>query len=190
MGTRADFYIGRGKDTEWIGSICSDGYPGPPPGLTGWAYKARFFDCMTDEQFRRAVEWIDSQVDHCYRPGRDDWPWIWIDSRNTDWIYAFDGGQVWITSFAHRWRTYGELIRFRDECQPIRDRIEFNYKHGDMERVGMLEEILDDLKIEFWKMDGPKHELPDMSAIAPHSFRTWDELHEHQRQQREEYEKA
>ena len=27
MGTRADFYIGRGATAEWIGSIAWDGYP-------------------------------------------------------------------------------------------------------------------------------------------------------------------
>lgn len=27
MGTRADFYVGRGKDAEWIGSVAFDGYP-------------------------------------------------------------------------------------------------------------------------------------------------------------------
>jgi hypothetical protein len=27
MGTRADFYIGCGRDSEWIGSIAWDGYP-------------------------------------------------------------------------------------------------------------------------------------------------------------------
>ena len=28
MGTRADFYIGRGAEAEWLGSIAWDGYPG------------------------------------------------------------------------------------------------------------------------------------------------------------------
>ncbi len=27
MGTRADFYIGRGPTAEWIGSLPLDGYP-------------------------------------------------------------------------------------------------------------------------------------------------------------------
>ena len=27
MGTRADLYIGRGTDAEWIGSVAWDGYP-------------------------------------------------------------------------------------------------------------------------------------------------------------------
>ena len=26
MGTRADFYIGSGKDAEWLGSVAFDGY--------------------------------------------------------------------------------------------------------------------------------------------------------------------
>jgi hypothetical protein len=32
MGTRADFYVGRGADMEWLGSIAWDGYP---PGIRG-----------------------------------------------------------------------------------------------------------------------------------------------------------
>ncbi len=27
MGTRADFYIGRGEKAEWLGSVAWDGYP-------------------------------------------------------------------------------------------------------------------------------------------------------------------
>ena len=27
MGTRADFYIGKGTDAEWLGSIAWNGYP-------------------------------------------------------------------------------------------------------------------------------------------------------------------
>ena len=27
MGTRADFYVGRGENAEWLGSIAWDGYP-------------------------------------------------------------------------------------------------------------------------------------------------------------------
>ena len=27
MGTRADFYVGKGKDSEWLGSIAWDWYP-------------------------------------------------------------------------------------------------------------------------------------------------------------------
>lgn len=35
MGTRADFYVGRGTEAEWIGSIALDGYPDgiPDDGL-------------------------------------------------------------------------------------------------------------------------------------------------------------
>jgi hypothetical protein len=28
MGTRADFYVGRGETAEWLGSIAWDGNPG------------------------------------------------------------------------------------------------------------------------------------------------------------------
>jgi hypothetical protein len=36
MGTRADFYIGRGESAEWVGSVAWDGQPSgmPEPLLT------------------------------------------------------------------------------------------------------------------------------------------------------------
>jgi hypothetical protein len=48
MGTRADFYVGKGKKSEWIGSIAWDGYP---QGISGYVLKAK-----SDEIYRRAVK--------------------------------------------------------------------------------------------------------------------------------------
>lgn len=94
MGTRADFYIGRGENAEWIGSIGLDGYPeGIDKPVLG---------ATTDQEFRAAI--LE------FFTGRDDvsipehgWPWPWEDSRTTDYTYALDGGKVWASCFGTEW---------------------------------------------------------------------------------------
>lgn len=92
MGTRADFYSGRGKDAEWLGSIAWDGYP---DGIS-----KRIKNAKTDVEFREAVEDFIREKD-AIRP-RDGWPWPWDDSFTTDYSYAFDG-EVWGTCFGYGW---------------------------------------------------------------------------------------
>jgi hypothetical protein len=95
VGTRADFYVGRGTEAEWLGSIAWDGYPdGLPEDLRA---------CSNEEDWRGAIAG--------FLAGREDgtlpehgWPWPWNDSRTTDFAYAFDGGQVWVSGFGRSWR--------------------------------------------------------------------------------------
>lgn len=99
MGTRADFYIGRGPAAEWLGSIGWDGYP---DGLTIGdtreedLTKIPILSARTPTQFRKAIEEFSLQCDHFTRPD-EGWPWPWKDSNLTDYAYAFDKGRVWIT---------------------------------------------------------------------------------------------
>lgn len=94
MGTRADFYVGRGKEAEWIGSIANDGYPS---GIEGAIKRA-----TTELDFRAAVGlWLDID-DSSSRPD-DGWPWPWDDSRTTDYAYAFDSGRVYASCFGGEW---------------------------------------------------------------------------------------
>jgi hypothetical protein len=94
MGTRADFYTGRGESAEWLGSIAWDGYPsGIPTELLG---------ASTEDAFRTALA--------AFGPHRDDWtapemgwPWPWDTSHTTDYAYAFDGGHVWGSCFGGAW---------------------------------------------------------------------------------------
>jgi hypothetical protein len=94
MGTRADFYIGRGESAEWLGSIAWDGHPD--------SIDAPVRKATTEKAFRGAlVEFFK---------GRDDvtlpehgWPWPWDDSTTTDYAYAFDGKHVWGCCFGSRW---------------------------------------------------------------------------------------
>lgn len=95
MGTRADFYVGRGESAEWIGSIAWDGYPNgnPKPLLE-----------ITDEKEYRAkvAELLNDGEGGSTKP-EQGWPWPWENSNTTDYAYAFDGGRVWGTCFGHGW---------------------------------------------------------------------------------------
>ena len=95
MGTRADFYVGRGKDAEWLGSIAFDGYPS---GIDGEILLA-----ATKAEYLVAVNKF-------FGNGRDDvtlpangWPWPWNNSRTTDYAYAFDDGKVYANCFGYEW---------------------------------------------------------------------------------------
>lgn len=95
MGTRADFYVGRGLDAEWIGSMGWDGYPdGHVVCLIG----------LTDEQgYRTAVQTLLDTLDHATRPAQG-WPWPWADSQTTDYAYAFEAGVVYVACFGSSWQ--------------------------------------------------------------------------------------
>lgn len=100
MGTRADFYVGRGETAEWLGSIAMDGYPdGIDDAVKG---------SSTEAQYRAAVAAFIAADDRGTTPEMG-WPWPWEDSRTTDYAYAFvandapGSGAVWASSFGHRW---------------------------------------------------------------------------------------
>lgn len=86
MGTRADFYVGKGATAEWIGSIAWDGYR---DGIDEAVLVAK-----TEKEFRAAVA--------AFFVGRDDvtlpdqgWPWPWADSSTSDCSYWFFDGATW-----------------------------------------------------------------------------------------------
>ena len=94
MGTRADFYVGRGKNAEWLGSIGWDGYP---DGI-----ERTLLDSRSEAVFRKRLA--------AFFKGRDDvtlpaqgWPWPWDDSGTTDYAYVFDRGRVYASGFGHKW---------------------------------------------------------------------------------------
>lgn len=94
MGTRADFYVGRGESAEWLGSIALDGYPDGKPKTLILA--------TTVEQYRRDVEQLMTSLDHATRP-EQGWPWPWDNSQTTDYAYAFDEGRVLASCFGGTW---------------------------------------------------------------------------------------
>ena len=94
MGTRADFYVGRGESAEWIGSIGWDGYPDGIPTAV--------LSASTEADFRKAVEVFASDRNDFTAPDQG-WPWPWDNSRTTDYAYAFDAENVWASRFGRDW---------------------------------------------------------------------------------------
>lgn len=86
MGTRADFYVGKGKKAEWIGSIAWDGYR---DGIA-----KNVLSATSADQFRAAVARFFIDRDDVTFPARG-WPWPWETSATTDCSYWFFDGQVW-----------------------------------------------------------------------------------------------
>ena len=101
MGTRADFYIGRGKSAEWIGSIAWDGYPDGRDIqrlITGSQLTRSL-----GSDFRATVNTVMGKRDDFTRP-EEGWPWPWGTSHTTDYAYAWDKGEIWCSCFGHEWQ--------------------------------------------------------------------------------------
>ncbi len=94
MGTRADFYVGRGENADWLGSIAWDGYP---KGID-----KQLLNCTSEEAYRHAVADFLKGRDDRSLP-EDGWPWPWETSHTTDYAYAFDEGRVHASCFGHKW---------------------------------------------------------------------------------------
>jgi len=99
MGTRADFYVGRGKKAEWIGSIAWDGYPS---GISLKNDRPTILSAKTEKTFRKQVSAFFAERKDVSLPA-DGWPWPWDDSCTSDYAYAFDGGKVYACPFGHGW---------------------------------------------------------------------------------------
>jgi len=107
MGTRADFYIGRGPDAEWLGSIAWDGYPGGIPDA--------ILVAPSEDEFRVAVTDLLSSRDDGTTPDMG-WPWPWKDSQTSNYAYAWDKG-VWFTI---DWKP-SRWWRYADGAEPNAD---------------------------------------------------------------------
>lgn len=84
MGTRADFYAGKGKNAEWLGSIAWDGME-----ISGYIRAAK-----TEANYRKAVDVFLKSRDDATFPDQG-WPWPWNDSGTTDCSYWFFDGKCW-----------------------------------------------------------------------------------------------
>lgn len=96
MGTRADFYVGRGETAEWLGSVAWDGYP------DGFSHRPELFTAKTADEFRATVAAELADRADSTLPERG-WPWPWDDSNTTDYAYAFDGEAVHGSCFGGPW---------------------------------------------------------------------------------------
>ncbi len=92
MGTRADFYVGRFEDAEWLGSIAYDGGP------DAIAMNPAILRAKTERAYRKAVgDFLGNDEDAIL--AKDGWPWGAKDSSVTDWSYYFEDGTVWIAHY-------------------------------------------------------------------------------------------
>ncbi|MEV8635199.1 hypothetical protein AB0395_26430 [Streptosporangium sp. NPDC051023] len=96
MGTRADFYVGRGPDAEWLGSIAWDGNP------AGICTDTRALEAGDEQTFRDLLGGFLASRGDATTPDQG-WPWPWNDSRTTDYAYAFDSGRVYGSCCGQPW---------------------------------------------------------------------------------------
>ena len=80
MGTRADFYIGKGIDSKWLGSIAWDGFPENIDN--------NILTSDKEDVFCQRVETFLMNREDASKP-EDGWPWPWSDSNTTDYTYTF-----------------------------------------------------------------------------------------------------
>lgn len=113
MGTRADFYVGRGENAEWLGSIAWDGYP---DGLPIDIVRPPDAAPMRESEYRASMDVFLSERDDATRP-TDGWPWPWETSHTTDYAYAFEGGTVYACCFGHRWYRANDPALNDDETE-------------------------------------------------------------------------
>lgn len=90
MGTRADFYIGKGPLMQWVGYRPMDGYIYREDKNNALIY------ATTEEKFRELV-YTDKNIRGPHTG--DPWPWPWKDSLTTDYAYVFCDGRVEVYCF-------------------------------------------------------------------------------------------
>ena len=113
MGIRCDFYVGRGADAEWIGSVAWDGYP---EGGDDRGDYAEVWAAKDEREFRLRVGAVLARRDDSTLP-EHGWPWPWKDSHTTDWAYAIDGGVVHASCFGQPWIAVGAYLALDEEGQ-------------------------------------------------------------------------
>ncbi len=91
MGTRADFYVGNGKEAEWLGSIAWDGYPQNDD-------LAEILGAQTELDYRQLVKSVLGARDDATFP-ENGWPWPWEDSGTTDFSYHFVENKIRVCCF-------------------------------------------------------------------------------------------
>ncbi|WP_020637901.1 hypothetical protein [Amycolatopsis alba] len=89
--TTHDFYLGRGEDAAWLGSV-----------RLGTTPDGRWFDEIT--RTRSAAEFLTlvalflrtAEIHEAGEVtlGNQAWPWPWPTSHGTDYVHAFDTGAV------------------------------------------------------------------------------------------------
>jgi len=94
MSTKADFYVGRDTEAEWMGSIAWDGTPVAIPKVIR--------EATSEEEFREQVaRFLKNRSDAA--TATQGWPWTWDSSYGTNYTYAFAEGKVWTCHYGSSW---------------------------------------------------------------------------------------
>ena len=108
MGTRADFYVGRGEDMRWIGSVAWDAFP--------WVIAEHgFLQAATEDEFVAGVTGM-AETRSDFTSPEMGWPWPWADSSTTDFAYAFDDGRVFVSRQTDEHSDWIEAAPFASGC--------------------------------------------------------------------------
>lgn len=97
--TSADFYIGLGRDAEWLGSLEADGTAAEMDEYNLFGPGDPDDDLFTEDTFRRIVWDVLAEArgenrGHMRASG-DAWPWEYPDSSSgTDMVYVFNNGSI------------------------------------------------------------------------------------------------
>lgn len=90
MGTRADFYIKREDQMNWLGSIGFDGHP--------WEIPQQLLLSNNCDEYEELVLLFLNSQDDSNLP-IDGWVGAWNNSLYTDFSYIFDNGKVMCSYF-------------------------------------------------------------------------------------------
>ena len=123
MGTRADFYVGKSIDAQWIGSIAWDGYR---EGIDDEILQAD-----TETGFINAVKAFLQPRQDATLP-KQGWPWPWETSALTDCTYWFFDGQVW-DEYAHKYIPCQAVPPVEYDEEYLSDKEPINYPKMDGE---------------------------------------------------------
>lgn len=132
MGTRADYYVGRGADAEWLGSTAWDGYE---KELPTWLLAP----CASEAEWRDRVSAFLAKRDDATTPDQG-WPWPWDDSRTTDRQYTFDAGEVLCAAWGCGWWPPGQRDRLLATSYPEQEWPDMRHRKSVTlgERSGLL----------------------------------------------------
>ncbi|MFE6611559.1 hypothetical protein [Amycolatopsis sp. NPDC057786] len=97
--TTHDFYLGRGPDADWLGSVRLGTRNGRWLDEITRARSAGGFITLVALFLRTAEIHEAGEV----TLGNHAWPWPWPTSHGTDYVYAFDTDAVWTARRGDRW---------------------------------------------------------------------------------------
>jgi len=81
MSTKADFYSGLDSKWSWLGSLLYNG--------DVWNIPSDIFLQVNKTMYEEMVLDFIRQGNGIVHEGRNTWPWMWADSRCTDYSYIF-----------------------------------------------------------------------------------------------------